>query len=241
MKSGVFAAIVVVALLVISPAARGETYSSAEHHWSITLPAGWTPLPKETLDAIPKFVGKAGATNMPQYEAGFKLKSNLFLGYPYVLVQTVPARGTLDQIEREVAKIDGKPVGGMDQLKPELAPQTSANRVQARLDRERRRIVSTFGMTAPNGKTVQVKTIGFLTRDGITNVHCYAETDKAAETEPAFAALADSFRVEPGYEFVERSFGSGVAGGAAIGAIIGGLIGAGAGVVIYLLKKAKRA
>ncbi len=238
MRSNVSRIVVVAALLIAPLAARGQTYSNTDYHYSMTLPAGWAPLPKETLDAIPRLVGKAGA-NMPRYEAGFKLKSNLFLGYPYVLVQTVPAHGTLDQIEREVAKLDGKPVGGMEQIKPELAASTSVNRMQIRLDRERRRIVSQFGMTGPNGKAVQVKTVGFLTKEGVTNVHCYAESDKAADAETAFTALTDSFRLDPGYEFVEQSSGARISGGAAHGAVIGGLVGAGAGLLIYLLKKAK--
>ena len=225
---------VVIALLSLASASvRGQSYSNREYHYSMTVPSGWTNIPQETLEAMPKLVGMPGA-NAPQYEAGFKRSADIFLAYPYVLVQTVQGSGTLDQLEREVQQINAKPPDLSQQVKPEFAP--SSSKMQAQLDRDRKRVVTKFSMTLPSGEVVRAVSFGYLGKNGLTNIHCYAAADKFAASEPVFQALADSFRFEPGYEYAERS----ILGGAGSGAVRGGVIGAIVGAVVYVIAKARK-
>ncbi len=197
-------------------------------HCTFNIPNNWIPVPAEMLAEA----NRMAKNNNVQFQAGYEPKE-LTPGpngerYPYFFLQHIKINGpgSYEDIERSIAK--GVP-NGVKKMEGELKDLVSNISVgSAVLDRTKNRIILRIELTLPNGAKVQGVSYGFIGKEGILNLHCYALEKDFNRLLPTYNAMADSFAYDQGYEFVP---GRGVfswlnwSNGGIIGAIIGGLIG----------------
>src|SRR5438128_852149 len=94
---------------VLNVVAAAATYQSSQYAYSVTPPADWVQIPNEAIQSLTRMVAQPGA-QMPNYDTGFKHRSNPFMNYPYVLVQIIPGHHNIDQIARELPGFTEKPL-----------------------------------------------------------------------------------------------------------------------------------
>jgi hypothetical protein len=71
-----------------------------------------------------------------------------------------------------------------------------------KLDRAKNRVTADFDMTAPNGVRMRGVFYGFLGKHALVSILCFAREGELPQQRATFDAAADSFRFDPGAEFV---------------------------------------
>jgi hypothetical protein len=224
-------------LLLYGGPARAEDYRDESRHYALTLPDDWTLMAPEWLAAINAFSReKVGI----EYQAGFAVKDRPAGSTPYVLVQHLNKSlegKTYDQIDRSLANEMSQGVKQVEGKFADVAKDLSVG--QAALDRARNRIIIRGQMDVVDTGRIKSVSFGPLGEQGIVLVHCYALEPEFDSRLPTFNAIAESFRFDPGYEFVPSS---GLLTGAGRDVLIGGIVGGvvGGSVVLYRLLARRR-
>jgi hypothetical protein len=218
-----------------------EEYRDPERHFSFTLPADWQPMPTLQLDLMNRFAASQSQLGNVHYDAGYQQSEQRERLTPYLLVQWFAAdfRGrTYDQIEdglsRELKTTLKKVEGALDAYVKDIGSEG------AFLDRGRNRLILRFKMTNPGVGTIRGHTVGHIGQKGILYIHCYALDDEFDALVPTFNQINDSFRYEPGFEFVPGRSGfdiSKIGRAGLIGGIIGGVGSLIAGVFYKLTRR----
>jgi hypothetical protein len=168
---------------------------------------------------------------------GFQRQDRPLFQYPYVLVQQHQGDNfSLESVVQQLGKVAPDAISITADTLRGLADHTTIG--HAPIDRRRTMVCAPL--------TVDVKGIGpvrgFLAmcpgRQGITQLNFYSVQGDYAEHEPAFQAMLDSFRFDPGFEYGETARGvptptvdwaAALIGGvvcAVIGAVVGGAVAA---------------
>jgi hypothetical protein len=139
---------------------------------------------------------------------------------PYMLVQFIPGRVSLDAVEKDLAQLTKKPIDMSKQVKAEF--RANAGVQSATLDRSRNMITVEFTMSSSPTEKMRGITYGFIGKNGIANLHCYAPASTFTRELPTFQGFANSFAYDTGYEYKPggaRTVGRGAGIGVAVLAI----------------------
>lgn len=217
-------------------AADAPVYQDHENGYVVTLPDGWVVAPDAYTRDLEHLAKQMGMSANCRYVASFTPAKPTSVT-PYVLTQltNMPMRGvSYADLERVLgAKTMKQRVEG--DIKRKMGDVIADARVgEFTLDRDHHRIVGQFSLSGPSGELRGVM-IGFLTRDGIVQLNCYSPAKDFEKHLPLFEAMAETFALDPGREFVPGSGRSSILTSTLRGAVIGGLGGA----VLYVIRRVK--
>ncbi len=232
--------------LTIPATVHAEPFHDATHKFSVELPTDWSTLPAEMIHKINSEVG-ARLGNV-RYDTGFHPRPNprkAPSNYPYILVQSqvVPTDGlSYDDIEREFGKALKTEVKKVETQVSDVGRNLKVGEVV--IDRNNARIIMRTEIDVINEGKVQGISYGFIGKGKVVFLHCYARAGEFNQQLPEFMKIIDSFKYDPGEEFVPgssmgffKNVGNSAVRGGIIGAVVGGLV----GLVIWLIRKVRGA
>jgi hypothetical protein len=215
-------------------------YHDSVRHFSLVVPDEWKPMDPQGLTLVNRLVQELRPGTSIRYQSGFQLRDRAPASYPYVLVRVELAatRGaSYDDVEKSIGralKIESQ--RAEDNL-PWLIRNLSVG--EAVLDRTRDRVVLHMQMEVVGFGKVHCLSTAMLGSDEVVFLLGYAREAEFEKYRPAFEALADSFRYDPGHAFVAQTtpvhtrppgardlgadFGSGLIGGVLCGLVAGGV------------------
>ncbi len=208
------------------------------------MPTGWGEMPPDALATINNFARQRIHDKNLKYDHAFMRIGEKPGTCPYVLVQslpTPPGEATYDDIERSLRSFGS----GVKQVQGSFADVARGMSIgDVRLDRANNRVTARVEMEVSGVGKVQGISFGFIGSKHIVFLHCYDHEDDFERRVPLFLKVADTFKFEPGHEFVaaqpKRQFHgvfSGVLPAAIIGAGIGGFVGLAVVLIRFLTKK----
>jgi hypothetical protein len=180
--------------LSLAASAGAEEYRNDAGHWRVEIPKNWVRFdaakraevkrnaadPNVVFhDGFERIVGRPGF-EVPPFLLIFEVKGNhRFLTYDLLE----------EALRREVQKLA-------------LEPGTKLGKVS--LDRKNHRMTAELEVQAPAGK-MQGIAYGFIGRDSIVLIQCFAPERDFPVQKGAFDGLADSFRYDDGFQFEPMS------------------------------------
>ena len=216
----------------------GETYRDDRNHFSITMPDDWVAMVPETINMVNKMANyqakKSNVTGV-EYDAGYQPLGTPTLAYPYLLIQVVRedfSDANYSSLERGLGVAMEKGVQEAADGFSEILSNAEAGKPI--MDREKGRIVTPIAMEVAGIGKVRGISVGWLGKNGLMNIHCYALADEFDKWAPTFEKITDSLRFDDGYKFEPKS--NPVLNGAMRGAVIGAVI----GLIIAEIKAAKK-
>lgn len=223
-----------------TPPPAPEVLRVPGHHWSITLPEGWSVAPAEMTEAVNAEVISRMPTQNVRYVAALVPDAK---DGPYVMIQTLPLPpegADYEQIERsfDASTMDHTRESVKRSMGDMLTDFTMDRPV---LDRATNRFIMSNAITGSDGKILRNTSMGMLGEEAIVMIHFYASEDIFAARAPEFVAITEGFRHDPGHEFVSKTAGGMDWAKVLRQGAIGGLIGALAGGAMYLYRKSKPA
>ncbi|GJM26796.1 MAG: hypothetical protein DHS20C16_32110 [Phycisphaerae bacterium] len=218
----------------VASSALGETYRDDRNHFTITVPDGWVAIAPETIEMVNATIREQmrnSKTQGVEHDAGFQLEGTPPLAYPYFLVQGIRQ----DFSEMSYSALErGLGVGVEDgvQEASEAFSEFMDNAEIGKpiLDREKGRIMTSVEMDVVGVGEVKGISVGWLSKDGIMNIHCYARASDFDKWAPTFETITNSLQFDEGYKFKPKM--NSVLSSAMRGAIIGGVVG-GLGSLIF--------
>ncbi len=186
---------------LFTPAARAQAeYRPEGADWSITVPQGWQVAPPSELESLnqsARAMTKDVTAFGPQYVLKLDCESPR---HRYVLVQQQPGLAPGTSFEQLAAGMADRMQSIADQSAYQLG--LAPPRLDVSNDPERRRIFITGRPTLPSG--AQVGYLGVVTfgAQHQISIHAYADSDDFDAALPELRAIADSFRFDPGAEYV---------------------------------------
>jgi hypothetical protein len=228
-----------------TPAPAGDEFRDGYGHYTFTLPTGWGEAPLATLSAINSAAKHKVRDMTIKYDHAFLGIGEKWGNFPYVLVQSIPTpsgEATYDDIEKSLSAF-GSGVKRAEGKFADLVKGTSVGDVS--FDRTNNRVTFRLQMEVSGVGKVQALGFGFIGKKQIIFLHCYDREEDFQRRTPVFLKLADSFKFEPGYEFVAAQPRTSVLSGgfsgvlpiAIIGAAIGGFVGLAFVIISFLTKK----
>jgi hypothetical protein len=236
--------LVLTAVGVVFPSTRTSgsgPYHDSVRHFSLVVPDEWKPMERQALIHVNRRVQELLPGTSIRYQAGFQLRDGAPATYPYLLVRVefVATRGaSYEEVKRSISrafKIEFQQVEGK---LPGLIRILSVG--EAALDRTRDRVVLHVQMEVVGVGRVHCLSAAMLGSDEVVFLLGYAREAEFEKYRPAFEALADSFRYDPGHAFVAQTtpvptrppgmrdlgadFGSGLIGGVLCGLVAGGVV-----------------
>jgi hypothetical protein len=190
--------------------ANAEDFRDSERYFSLKLPDAWGSIPADRLSQVNAFVKERMPASKIRYSHGFQLRHLPPMAYPYILVQPITyrtANPTYEQVEAEISMMDNKKIlkkveGSFSDIAKNVDMSTLI------LDRSTNRIFMRTEMDVTGIGKVKGISTGFLGSRGIVMVHCYAVDSEFDRYFSDFRTIGDSFRYDPGYEFVPRNSSS---------------------------------
>lgn len=231
MRATIIAALLVLAPAVISPAVQPdspERYVDRARGWSVAVVAPWIRMDDEHVAAMDAEAAAMLPSRSFAFIAGFGTADD---AYPYVLVQHSPvdlSGADFDDIEQAFGAV------AIEGLSAEIneALGDSARLVafsSPRLDRDGKRVLTTFTLQVPGVGEVRGVSVAFLGVRGPVQFNFYAREAEFAEHLPTFDSLLATFAFRRGEEFVppqaKRTFLSRVGRSALLGGALGLVIG----------------
>lgn len=228
-------AIVVVGLpFPANGTARAENYRDDAHHYSFVLPADWVPMSTDAVAAINDLVNQRMPGRPVRYETGFQLMGQRPGSYPYILVQ-VQSHSTvgysIDDIGKSFAKRAKSEVKRIEGELSDVASKLPIGDVA--IDHFKNRVVMRTDAQVAGAGKIRGLSIGTIGAEGIVFLHAYAPQAQFEQYLPAFSAVIDSFRYDPGFTFVPMAASprssfrwKDAIGGGLAGAVICGIAGA---------------
>jgi hypothetical protein len=191
-------------VLCWAAAGRAETFRDAQRHFTVDLPAGWEPVPAYILAGINESSVQAGGPQA-DYFACFHIRGEPLAGHAYVLLlQPTSVRGatrTFATLERSLTEDLPGTVQRFEGRLADAAARLADG--DALLDRAAKRFVMRGHTDMAGVGPITTLSVGMLGAGGTILVNCYAPAAEFDRHLPAFVALAESFRYDPGYEFSE--------------------------------------
>lgn len=175
-----FAVLISVAWIAASAALVKAAQYYSQYGYSVTIPDGWTQIPRETLIA--------NFDDGRVIEAGFQPPTDQPLADAYVLLQ-VDSLGGRPVRERQFAEY-------VNDLKQESIKAGMEN-VVTRLD-VRGHKFELDGASVDALLKVRIRSVGFIGRHDRVQVIFYNNVAKSDDHFPAARAMADSFAFTPG-------------------------------------------
>jgi hypothetical protein len=232
----------------------GKEFRSKEHGYLLTLPNGWTRIPKNALKQMQDATFNQSGKAVVNYIAGFQADGDAaWFTYPYVLIQVIPY---------SQCGLDGEPA---EELFPDLIKAMTGLDAQKLVDdhisEDARKMVKTPQLGAPvldaDGRrflwsmdarvtgigAVQGDVVGLFGRYGIVQVMFYDRKLRWKDSATARAMLWNSLTLnevhayDPNAVVVRKSFSP--LKKLVMGSILGG-IGAGALAAVLALWKLRR-
>lgn len=203
-----FMSAVWIAAVTLGLVAKGEVYRDPKFHFSFQLPPGWQTMPAETLSDINHLLSQRLSQKNPLFDQVFLPVGGELADSPYVLVECIPAdlNGlSYEQIQREFDKESQTTVEKVEGALSDLGSDLSMG--QAVVDRTRNRVVFTTQLDVAGVGPVRGVTFGFFSSQGIVFLNCYDLASDFQRRAPLFEVMAESFTVDPGYEFQPGSSG----------------------------------
>jgi hypothetical protein len=206
--------LILIAAVTIDLPANAEVYRDPMRHFSFNLPPGWQAMPVETLNEFNRSISQRLSQSRPLYSQGFMPKAAEFTGCPYVLIHCVSAELnglSYEQIERDFEREANTAVETVEGALSDIGSDLLMGK--AVIDRSRNQVVFTTQMDLVDVGTVRGVTIGFLSSQGIVFLNCYDLSSDFERRAPLFKLMAESFTLDPGYEFKPGAaglFGTGI-------------------------------
>jgi len=227
-------------LCVVAPQlANAETFTDPAGRFVVDLPAGWVSESPDEVAARDAVAGSAIRDRNWHFVGAFVPDGEVTEQSPYIIVQWTAARlggKSWDQLEREFEATNMD--AAMDDVESEVEALFGAIDIgRPVLDRGRGRLLLRMEMDTPDGRREIVST-GFLGKDGIAQIHCYAMEGDMSRASPQFDAVLGGFRFESGEAFTGEL--SAYEQGRAVGRVVGFAV-TGAAVVAVLIALIVRA
>lgn len=165
--------------------------------WSLTLPSNWEAAPLELVADAQRVIDSGMPEAKVTYLHGFVLTGLVDAsGIPaYVLLQHQPqslTKLTYEQLEILYGSVQARK--NIDEALTRIPGAPSASNLTASVDRARNRILMRSALQLPReggvSASIEHMSIGFLMKDGVLQLNCYAPTQSFAAAEPEFLALA---------------------------------------------------
>jgi hypothetical protein len=220
--------VLLAATAILCSGSIADEYRNRLRGCAFKIPDGWVEFSEERR----ALTNELGRRVNVAFTTGFQPKGQGLAGYPYVLFEF--KKMSMDGVNYEnLEKWFAKAApGGLREAKGALADIAKDLSLDAAIfDRNRDRIVMGTGMVLEDGRKIKGISYGMISGEGIIWLHSYAHDDEFDRYLPIFNQMADSFRYDPGYEFVPgRTSGRGppewlVSTGPIIGVFVGVLIG----------------
>lgn len=185
----------------LTPAARAQDeYRPEGADWSITVPQGWQVAPPSELESLNQ-AARAKTKDVPAFVPRYVLRlDRQSPRHRYVLVQQQPGLPPGTSFEQLAAGMADRMQSIADQSAHQLG--LTPPRLDVSNDPERQRIFITGRPTLPSGAHVgYLGVVAFGARQQFS-IHAYADSDDFDAALPELRAIADSFRFDPGAEYV---------------------------------------
>jgi hypothetical protein len=225
-------AIVVTLYALAAGAETGASFHGDTHRYTLRVPDGWTPVPRQVIDTIMKVTASPQSQGKIVFDAGFqRADASHDLAYPYVLVQVMPykAMGVRRQpTEADIREV-ARQVTGMkvdDAIDDALTPQAKGmvrnpEVGKVVVDMPRRAYRFNMQMAVAGVGPVKGYMAGYFGRNALIQVMYYERADDPAPREADRQAFLNSFKFDPAaaYDETQSQF-SGVWGGALISVVV---------------------
>ncbi len=181
-------------MFVLLPAqARSEEFRSASGRFRFQAPPNWVRFDARKLEEARR---GARAKRDEILHEGFEPRGTFDL--PFLLVmevkQAVGRFQTYDMVERSLNNEFRRDFEAGAGQNIKLGPIT--------LDRAKNRFSAPFDMTGPNGMRLRGMLYGFLGKNSFVAIACFTRDWEMAQLQPSFDTMADSFRFDPGFQYV---------------------------------------
>lgn len=219
---------------------RREVKFAGASIW-LDVPSTWRAITAEELKMLNSILPPEQANN--KFIGGFA--SSQTMGYPYMLVQRIPARlrgNTAAQIAEGFNAVNLDEVrSGVKRGLGDLISNLSLE--QPVLDLPRSRIVQTVSGQVPDGIGGSITFKGFntsfLTNDAVIGVYQYEEASKFDAARAGLVAVVDGATFEPNVLYVPAAAQAGTPGAPAKNSdnlvlIVASLVGGGIGLLVVL-------
>lgn len=193
-----------------SAASTPAKYHSDKHGYTITLPAGWAPVPGNQLGIMREAAREESGVEV---DAGFYNAVKGGFGYPYVAVMFTPYRG--GRMPRESA------------MRELVASRAGARPGTTRADysADTKSYVIEHPLTVPETGQIRVMICGHFGKRGLVEIAGFSRENEYGAVEPVFRRLDSTFAFDPETELKDP-------GGAKIGNAMWYVLAALVGVVV---------
>lgn len=177
-------------------AAHAEEHRDAKRHFRFEIPDGWTKLAAETI-------GLVNAMGKSVFEGGYEPADQMPGQFPFFVVQPTTqdmAGYSIEEIARGLAKAN--PIG---KHKGAINPFVKAASVtDFEFEKNKKWVTVRTELNMVDGHKVRGISHGMIGKDAIVWMHGYAFEEDFECYLPIFRGVANSFRFDEGYEFVQR-------------------------------------
>ena len=182
-----------------------EQYRDAAQRFTLELPEEWGLMPADALAAI-NDSARDKVNPSVRYIGGFQLKSKPPADPPYILIQFKPGRMEGLPFEQLELELSNRPPERLEQIDGKISDvfSTLTDGISV-IERARRRLLMRTHVVVAGFGPVTGISCGMIGNDGLINLHCYSREAEFTQYLPAFEAIADSFRFDPGFEYVPPS------------------------------------
>ncbi len=188
--------------------AKPVAYHNPEGHFSLTIPAGWEEIPRDTIEATLKLLQEQNASAAvlnQNYGGAFQKISTTYFTYPYVVfAMDKKGRWPEREIEKYVSSDEWEKDAqeGLHTVEKELPNLIQNMKLGQTIYDKRRNIlfIKVESEVVGIGKVVMLSSI-IPSNYGSVNLHCYSTKDSFENDLPTFTKIIDSFRYDIGYEY----------------------------------------